>query len=163
LHAAGTVQFQSLRRTEGGAEEPSRASARGVLDLEEHQAQFTRDAGTADADMQQVAWDPSEPWTAAGPVERLWRALVGVAAWERTASGWQGQVDPRRITAARIERMDAARSRIGARWHMGDSTDGAAMTVLLQVDETGFPSRLVTRERAAGSSADATITTTFRR
>ena len=163
LHAAGTVEFQSLRRTEGPDQEPSRASARGVLDLDTHRALMTRDVGTADVDTQEVNWDPDEPWTAAGPVERLWRALVGTDEWEEASGGWQGVVDQRRITAARIAGMDDLRSRTGARWHMGETTDGSVMTVLVQVDDDGFPTRLVTRERAAGSSVEATTTTTFRR
>jgi hypothetical protein len=162
LHAAGTVQFQSLRRAESPGQETARASARGVLDLDDHRAQLTQDVGTADVASQDVEWDPGEPWRAAGPVERLWRSLVGVAEWEEVASGWQGVIDQRRVTATRIEEMDGLRDRVGARWHMGESTDGSVMTVLLQVDDEGFPTRLVTRERAAGSEVEVTTTTTFR-
>jgi hypothetical protein len=162
LHAAGTVQFQSLRRADVPGQQPARASARGVLDLENHRAQLTQDVGTADVATQDVEWDPEEPWRAAGPVERLWRSLVGVTEWEEVASGWQGVIDQRRVTATRIARMDGLRDRIGARWHMGESTDGSVMTVLLQVDDEGFPTRLVTRERAAGSEVEVTTTTTFR-
>jgi hypothetical protein len=162
LHAAGTVQFQSLRRADAPGQEPARASARGVLDLENHRAQLTQDVGTADVVTQDVEWDPGEPWRAAGPVERLWRSLVGVTDWEEVASGWQGVIDERRITATRIAAMDGLRDRVGARWHMGESTDGSVMTVLVQVDDQGFPTRLVTRERAAGSEVEVTTTTTFR-
>lgn len=163
LHEADTVAFQSLRQTRGGDEPPSRGSVRGGLDLQTHQARYTQAAGTPEAREEEVEWDPAEPWAAAGPVERLWRSLVGVGEWESSAGGWQGRVDPRRITAARIEAMDGLRSRLGARWHMGEGTDGSSMTVLLRVDDEGFPTRLVTRERAPGSEVEAMTTTTFRR
>jgi hypothetical protein len=162
LHAAGTVEFQSLRRTEAAGRGPARASARGVLDLDEHRASITQDVGTADVATQEVDWDPDEPWTAVGPVERLWRSLVGVAEWEQVSGGWQGVVDQRRITATRIAEMGSLRDRVGARWHMGEGTDGSVMTVLVQVDDAGFPTRLVTRERDAGSPVEVTTTTTFR-